>query len=336
LERAEDAAARVPSLARIAFTDAWPLQEARRRDVTRDGPPLAAAGDSQSSGGRATAQIVGVTGSYFDLVGIPVRDGRTFDRTDRLGTERVAVVSETLARRLWPNQRALGERVVVVPSPNAPAGTPTLSYSVIGVAGDVRHTHTDEDTSDVYVSLAQYGPGSAFMYVRVDGPAPTFDRDLRAAFASVDPGVVLGDTAPLADVLDRQRASSRFLAELLVVFAAFATVLALVGIYGVISYAARQRRREIAVRLAVGADRAAITTLFLRQGAVTLAIGMTLGLAGAIALGRVLQSQLFRVGATDPLLLSVAAAAFACCGLLAALVPARAAGSTDPAKALLP
>jgi ABC-type antimicrobial peptide transport system permease subunit len=139
---------------------------------------------------------------------------------------------------------------------------------------------------------------------------------------------------PLADILDQQRAGSRFLASLFVVFAWLAAVLALVGIYGVIAYTVRQRQREIAIRLAVGADRAMIMRLFLRQGTAVLGAGLIFGAGGALLLGRVLQAQLFAVSAADPLAIAAVSGPFALCGLAAIAWPARAAASTDPAAAL--
>lgn len=138
----------------------------------------------------------------------------------------------------------------------------------------------------------------------------------------------------LDDILDQQRAGPQFLARVLVVFAALAATLAVVGIYGVIAYTVRQRRREIAVRMAIGADRRVITRLFVRHGVVTLGAGLALGVAGAAGLGSVLQSQLFGVTASDPVVLATVTGVFAVSGLLAVVWPARAAASVDPAEAL--
>ena len=173
-----------------------------------------------------------------------------------------------------------------------------------------------------------------FTYLKTSEAQPTIARDISAAIAQVDPEVAFGAPRPMADILDQQRAGPRFLAGLLVVFAGFAGGLALLGIYGVIAYAVRQRDREIAVRMAIGAGRGAIVRMFLRQGGVVLAGGLLLGIGGALALGRVLEAQLFGVRAADPAVLALATAAFGVCGLLAVALPARMAASTDPAAAL--
>jgi ABC-type antimicrobial peptide transport system permease subunit len=146
--------------------------------------------------------------------------------------------------------------------------------------------------------------------------------------------MALGTPRPLAGILDQQRAGARLLATLLGVFALFAATLALVGMYGVISYTVRQREREIAVRMAVGASRGVVIRLFVRQGAVVLAVGLVIGIGGALLLGRVLQAELFGVEATNPITIGGVTIAFALSALAAVAWPARAAASTDPALAL--
>jgi putative ABC transport system permease protein len=135
-------------------------------------------------------------------------------------------------------------------------------------------------------------------------------------------------------VVDQERSRPRFLASLLVAFATFAGLLALVGMYGTIAYAVRQREREIAVRMAIGADRQAVTRLFVRQGALVLGGGLVLGAGAAIASGRLLESQLYGVRPGDPWLLTLTMLGFAACGLLAIWMPARRAAAMDPATAL--
>lgn len=159
-------------------------------------------------------------------------------------------------------------------------------------------------------------------------------RELRVACAEVDPEASIGRPRFLDSALDQERARPRFLASLLAVVSAFAAVIALVGLYGVIAYAARQREREIAVRMALGAGRATVTRQFLREGAIVLAIGLVAGLCAAPAIGRILESQLYGVRPLEPRILALTTIAFAACGLLAIWRPARRAATTDPALAL--
>jgi predicted permease len=309
----------------VAFANAWPLQQAPTREVTRDEPQAAP---------PARAGVVAVSPAYFDTLRIAIDDGRVFTPGDGPGTERVVIVSRTLAARLWPNRRAVGERLRVGAPANAPATAQPASFLVIGVVADVRHVHTDNDLADAYLALQQSPSPAPFMYVSAAGIVPRIERELRAVIAALDPDMALLPPRPLSDILDQQRAGSRLLASLLVVFALLAAVLALVGIYGVIAYTVRQREREIAIRIAVGADRGTITRLFLRQGASVLAVGLTMGVGGALLLGRLLETQLFGVRAADPLAIAIVCVPFALCGLAAVGWPARAAASTDPAAAL--
>ena len=307
----------------VAMTDGWPLQQAQPRQVFAEG-----------SGSRAEARsaVVGVSPSYFDTLRVPLLEGRAFAPADRVGTEPVAIVSSTLARQLWPDG-AVGQRITVVPqgANGTPSGT---TREVVGVARDVRQTPDDGDLADVYVPFLQVGGRFGWVYLRSAGPTAALTRQVQQAFRELDPEIPFDAATPLQAAIDQQLARPKFLAWLLAGFAAVAAALSLVGVYGVIAYAVRQREREIAVRIAIGADPRRITWLFLRQGALVMLAGVVLGLAGAIAAGRALESQLFGVPAADPLTLAMAAAGFAAAGCLASWWPARRAAATEPAAAL--
>jgi hypothetical protein len=306
------------------------------------------------------AGMLGVSPGYFATLGIPLRDGRAFTSGDRNGGEPVAIVSDTLARRLWPAGRAVGQRLRVIDDEAGAEGSGRAgggeagewrwsSYLVVGVANDVRQTHTDDDLADIYVPLLQHAGRFAFVYLRTPGTSGTlgtsgtrgasgaaarWERDLRAACAAVDAEVSIGRPRLLQSAVDQERARPRFLASLLAAVSTFAAVIALVGLYGVIAYAARQREREIAVRMALGAGRAAVTRQFLREGGIVLALGLMAGLCAAPAIGRILESQLYGVHPFEPRVLAVTTIAFAACGLLAMWRPARRAATIDPALAL--
>ena len=312
----------VPGVRSVAFTNAWPLQEA---------PPVLVR--SEAAGAAVRAGLVSVTPAYFETVGIRLRDGRSFTAGDRFDTEPVAVVSDSLARRLWPAGGGIGG-TLQVSRVDAAAATPPSTFRVVGISGDVRHAHTDQELADIYLPVLQQPGRSVFAYVRFAGPTPPLDRDLGEAVAAVDAEVPFGSVRMLSAILDEQRARPRLLAALLVTFAALAGVLALVGLYGVIAYAVRRREREIAVRLAVGADRRAITRLFVRQGAPLLLTGLVLGAGGAVLLGRVLQTQLFGISGADPAVVATTSVAFGLCGLAAVWCPARRAAGIDPVNAL--
>jgi putative ABC transport system permease protein len=374
--------ARLPRIAGVqstAVADWWPLQQPQLRAVEaergaaggaglpvasdspvargagagRAGPARGSEGLGEGDGaGRVATRsgVLGVSPDYFATLGIPLRDGRAFTSGDRAGGEAVAIVSATLARRLWPAMRAVGQRLRVADDEAeaeaagagrtgaaggvAPRAAQSSSYLVVGVADDVRQTHADDDLADVYVPLLQRAGRFGFVYLRVQGSSAHWERDLRVACADVDAEVSIGAPRLLQTAVDRERARPRFLAWLLAGVSAFAAAIALVGLYGVIAYAARQREREIAVRMALGAGRATVTRQFLGEGAAVLAVGLVAGLCAAPAIGRILESQLYGVRPFEPRVLAITTVAFATCGLLAIWRPARRAATTDPALAL--
>ena len=307
----------------IAFSNSWPLQQPISRDV----------GAAASDAFPLRAGIVGVSPDYFSALSIPLLEGRAFTAADRIASTPVVLVSRTLANRLWGTTGAVGRQLRIAPAPDGPTTAPAVDRTVIGVVGDIRHTHTDNELADAYVPILQSPVPGAFVYLRAPDPVSA-ERDLKRLLNSIDSEIAFGVSRPLAEILDLQRAGARLLATLLVVFAVFAAVLALVGIYGVVAYTVKQREREIAVRLAMGADRQRITRMFVGQGVVVLSAGLVLGMAGALALGRVLRAQLFGVQPADPVVLIGMTLAFALCGLLAIAWPARTAASLDSAAAL--
>lgn len=254
---------------------------------------------------------------------------------DRGEDATVAVVSETLARRLGRGASPIGARVRLQPAADAhDAGHGLGVLQVVGVARDVRQSPGDVDLADLYLPLLQQPGRFAFLQLRTAGPPAAWIPSVRTALGEIDANVAIDTARPLQVPLDELMAQPRFLALTLAGFALVAASLALVGVYGVISYAVRQREREIAVRLAVGASPQAITRLFLRQGGVVMTAGLALGLLGAAAAGRAIESQLFGVRPLEAHTLAVAVAGFAGAGLVAIWWPARRAAACDPSRAL--
>jgi putative ABC transport system permease protein len=303
----------------VAFSSMWPLQQAGPQPVT------SAAGDA-----RVPATLA--SPGYFAALGIPMRAGRPFTAADRHGAEPVAIVSETLARRLWPGASPIGA-YLSMPPPHT-ASQPATRRLVVGVAADVRQGALDADLADVYVPLLQEPGRFAFALVRTSAPPDTALRLLTDAARDADPEIAIDRGSTFGALADRAVAGSRLLASLLAGFAIVAALLSLVGIYGAVAYAVRQREREIAVRVAIGANPARIVRLFVRQSAGVVACGLALGIPAALAVGRLIESQLFGVTARDPGALLAAAAAFAAAALAATWWPARRAAATDPAIAL--
>lgn len=312
----------LPGAESAAITAVWPVQQPRLE-------PVSAAGRDGDVSARAGVHAV--TGRYFEVLGMTLAAGRAFDVTDGGGSEPVAIVSRSLAGQLWPGGHALG-RLVSVPQ-DAPDAR-RLARRVVGIAGDVRQGARDTNLADLYVPLAQAPGRFGFVMIRAAGGPTDWIAPLRAVFRDVDPEIALSAVTPLRERMSDSLARPRFLAALLGSFAATAAVLALVGVYGVIAYAVRQREREIAVRIAVGADPGRLTRLFVREGGIVLLVGLLLGAAGALAAGRLVESQLYGVPPYDPVALAGAAAAFGGAGLLAVWWPSRRAALTDPAVAL--
>ena len=296
-----------------ALGDWWPLQSSRPRRVE-------AAGQGASTG---TANPFSVSADYFETVGIPLREGRTFTGQDRIGSPPVAIVSEALARRLWQG-RAVGQLLTIHPDGEGQPET----VMVVGIVADVRQSHSDTDLQDAYLPLAQRASRFAFLYLRAP-QSLAWETELRSAIARLNPEIALGTPRALGLGIEQERARPQFLAYLLATFAALASVFALVGMHGVVAYAVRQRQREVAVRMAVGADARSVTMMFLRDGALVLAGGLAAGVAGAVALGQVLQSQLYGVQPTEPRVLAVAVLVFGAVALAAMLWPAWRASTTD-------
>lgn len=308
----------------VGLATSWPLQPLRPQ-------PIEASPDR--GGATALTSVAAVTADYFPAMTIAVAAGRGFTGADRLGSEPVAIVSESLSRRLWHGADAIGAQVFLVEGED---GVPErrVARRIVGIVRDVRQSAADVDLADLYVPLLQTPGRFATLYARTTGAPAAVIPQILAAFTDLDPQIPVARARPLQEAFDAELARPKFMAWLLGGFAVVAALLALIGVYGVIAYAVRQREREIAVRLAIGAAPRAITALFLKEGSAVLAAGVVLGILGAIAAGRTLESQLFGVRPADPLTLTAIAAAFAATGFLAIWWPARRAGATDPAVAL--
>lgn len=311
----------------VALSNAWPLQAIRPTRVESVGEQASA----------AEAAVVRATAGYFATLGIRFRDGGTFAAHDRIGAEPVVVVSESLAFRLWPGARAVGQRLRI-PDRDARTAADGRPHLVVGVVQDVTQidyddgrVQADANQLDAYVPLLQ--DAGRFAYVYAHRFSTTSDA-LRLAIAELDPEVAVEPPESLASALERARSGPRQVTWLLSAVAAFATLLALLGVYSVIAYAVRQREREIGVRMVVGADPRAIARLFVREGSAVVACGLTAGLFGAAAMGQLLRNQLFGVQPIEPGILAATTALFAICGWLALWWPARRVAQVDPAQVL--
>jgi len=276
----------------------------------------------------ASVGMLRVGTGYFQVYDVPLRQGREFTDADRVGSEPVAVVSETFARRLWSDGSAIGRQIRVAEG-DMPGDALGPWRTVVGIVGDIHQGYEDTDLRDLYLPYLQSPGRFASVHVRTDRPLSFWDQSVRAAATALDPHVMVTPAATIVS-LDRQRAGTRFLTSLLTGFAAFAAFLAVLGIYGVTSYAVQQREREIAVRVAVGASRATIIRLFLKEGARVLAAGLAVGLFGVFWAAKILESLVFGVQPSDLATRIAACVLMTVAGLFAIWWPARRAAQRDP------
>jgi predicted permease len=275
-----------------------------------------------------SAPITAVNPDYFRTMGIGLRGGRLINDGDTQDAPSVALLSETLARKLFPDEYPIGKRLSV-------AGFGTELTTVIGVVSDIRHQGLDREIeSMIYLSYRQLSrPGMALVLRSAIDPS-SLAPALRSAVHEVDPALPVFQVLTMDERLSNSVAARRFNLLLLGGFAGLALLLAGVGVYGVISYVVTGRTHEVGIRMALGAQRADVLRLFIKQGMSLVLLGVGVGLLSAFALTRVMTSLLFEVSANDPLTFSGVALLLSLIALLACYVPARRAARIDPLVAL--
>ena len=265
------------------------------------------------------------SGGYFRALQIPLVAGRLFDERDGQNGPQVAIVSEAIQRRFYPNESAVGKFVK----------SGDDRFEIVGVVGNIRRAGLrDEPRADMYFPFERNLPGQISIFVRTSADPDQSLPALEAAIKQVEPRAFVSEMQTLTHVANESERVTRVILWLLGVFAVTSLALAAVGIYGVMSYAVRQRTREIGTRIALGASRRNILWLVLQQGAVIAAVGTVVGLATGLATTRFLSSILYGVSKADPLTLTSAVVVLVVTIMLACLVPARRAASVDPAKTL--
>jgi putative ABC transport system permease protein len=283
-----------------------------------------------------------VAGDYFRALGIPVR-GRTFTRSDDLEAPLVAIVSQSLARRIWGTEDPVGKLISVNPPRELEPGVTRPSdyrpekLTVVGVAGDVPYDRLERGpTMVVYAPYAQGAEGQLGMYLalRTAGDPLSVVPAVREEVRRLDPDQPLAAVSTFESELARAVAAPRLRTLLLGIYAAIALALAAIGIYGVIAVSVVQRTREIGIRLAVGALPRTVLRLFLGRGCALAGIGLSLGLLGALVASRLARSLLFAVSPTDPLVFGGTALILGATALLASYLPARRAARVDPMETL--
>lgn len=296
------------------------------------GQPLA---DPSTWGLNPHLNFVTVSPGYFETMRTALVRGRVFTETDGTTAPGVVVVNETAARRLWPGQDPIGQRLreptYRIGDKDAPAGA---WQTVVGVVQDVRFRGLNDVRLDLYAPVAQSHNRAGHLMIRTDGGVAGVSAAIRAAVKEVDPAGSIGEAVTMHSVVDAESAPWRFLTRVFVAFAAVAAALAIVGLAAVITLAVAARRRELAIRAALGADAARLRWLVLREALGLTGLGILLGVVAAIGLGRGVAPVLIGVRPDDPLTLAAVAVAAGAAGLTAAWWPARQAARTDPLLAL--
>ena len=287
-------------------------------------------GYSTPDGGRVNAAWQAASPGYFEAMGIPLREGRAFSAADRRDAQPVVIVSETFARNFWPRGGALGHRIKI--------GRDTSPWStIVGVVGDVRHEGLTADAKQAwYLPQTQidlsvgFTPSSYTLVLKTQGDPARYAGAVREAIRSIDPQLPASDVRPLADVVSGAFSKQSFTMFFLVLCSSLALALAAVGVYGVIRFRVGARSREIGLRMALGAGFGQVVRQIVGQSMRLVALGLGLGLLGALALSHFLNALLFGVGAHDPLTILASTLALGLVALLATYLPARAAAAVDP------
>ncbi|HST79718.1 MAG TPA: FtsX-like permease family protein, partial [Verrucomicrobiae bacterium] len=276
--------------------------------------------------GKVT-QLGAVSSDYLQTMGIPLLQGRGFDSSVREDSPRVAIINETAAKQIWPNQDPIGKRFKFFKD--------TEWTQVIGIARDSKYNTLGEDPRPyMYVPLIQNPNPAVTIFFRTNGNPKGLLNSARAQVQALDRNLPIQNVWPIGEVISQALWAARFEAGLLTLFAIIAMLLCAVGIYGVAGYSVGQRIREFGIRLALGAQPSDVTLMVLRQSAGVLVIGVAAGLAGAFVLARFIVNLLYGVNTGEPLAFLGTALLLVAVGLLASYIPARRAARVDPMIAL--
>lgn len=306
----------LPGVDAVAIANKPPTLDPRRDPFTIEGAPSAT---------QIMVVYASVSDEYFRTLRIPLREGRTFDASDREGGPGTAVISESMARLYWPPGEALGSRVRL-------GGAPV---TVVGIVGDVRNDLARPDAEPMaYRSHRQESTGRLCMLLRTQADPLAFVRPLQRELAALDPSLPVQHAMTLRAAVGEGLAARRLPAMLMTAFGALALLLASVGVYGMFASMAAAREREFGVRMALGSRPSAIAGLLLRQGAGWMAAGLAGGALGVILVVQLLRGLLYGVPRFDPIALGGALAILVACATVALLIPVRRATRVDPMVAL--
>jgi predicted permease len=313
-------AAALPGVVSVASGDPFPFSDGNSFNSAypqdKQPPP----------GEEINPNMYEVSEGYFQTMGIPIKEGRTFlPEEQQPGQQRAVLVSERLAKQFWPNESAIGKLI------HASGDKQT----VVGVVGDVRHGSLDTDARMAFYSPWQQSAWlSQRLVLRASGPPEALVGPLRKMVRGLDPNLPVPEPEVVVDLIESSAASRRLALVMLAAFAGLALLLSALGLWGLIAYAVGQRRQELAIRLALGAPNGHVIGLVLRQGVWLIAGGLVAGIALAVAGSRVLKALLYGIQPVDALTYGGIAFVLGAVALIACFLPARAATRVDPNAAL--
>ncbi|MEX2152613.1 MAG: ABC transporter permease [Gemmatimonadaceae bacterium] len=280
--------------------------------------------------GNAQTRFNAVGPDYYRTIGVDLLAGREFTAADDMGRPKVAIVNETFARKFGLGANPVGKRMAV-----GWGDTLKLDIAIVGLVRDSKYSSVKDSIPPVYsIPHRQESVGEMNFYVRTDGDPNTMIRAIPAVVRRIDPMLPVERLKTMPEEIRQNVFVDRMISTMSTAFALLATLLASIGLYGVLAYSVAQRTREIGVRMALGAGAAQVRGLVLRQVGVMVLVGGVVGLAGAIALGRVARAMLFQMGGADPVVMIASAILLALVALAAGYVPARRASRVDPMQAL--
>ena len=311
----------VPGLESVTISGDIPLAGGNRTlyaRADRDVPPIEQ---------RANAPSHDIAPDYFKTWGIPLLAGREFDEHDTANGQKVCLISQAGAKKLYPNENPIGKTLLV--------SSLSVPYEIVGIVGDVRSIRVREAPGmEYYIPWAQENFPFANVTVRSNLKVDVVTRLVQSALSKVNPGLAIAVPQAMDAVVAQALGQARLMTWLLGIFAGVALLLASIGIYGAVAYTVEQRTGEIGVRMALGAQTRDVLRLVVNQGMKPVVIGLAIGIASAFALGRLIASQLYEVSSHNPALLGGATVLLAAIALIACLLPARRATLVDPVQAL--
>jgi putative ABC transport system permease protein len=330
-DRLEPQLASIAGVEAIAATTSVPPFMTGQRSFDIDGRP-----QQQGDAAGTSVYVVTISPRFFDVVRAPLRKGRAFNNLDGLPGHEAVIINERLATQFFPGEDPIGRRIRFRQRDAVPGKPAEMWRTIVGVSPSIRH-HEARDmqsASALYVPHRQEPPAGASLLVRSQLPPASVMDAVRKVVQSVDPDQPVFSIRTLDDMLDDLRWPFRVFGSVFAIIAFVALALSAVGLYAVMAYSVTQRTQEIGLRMALGAESRQVSWLILKRGLVQLAIGLTLGLAGAFALSRVMRRLLIGVTPTDPLTFGTITLLLTLVAMAACLVPARRATRVDPLIAL--